>query len=64
MTDMAQLAMILGAVSLFVGVFATWYTLWHRRAATCFEAVAMTGRRAVHVVRPGADADLDRRRTG
>ncbi len=59
---MAQLAMILGAVSLFVGGFVAWYTLWHRRAAPCFEAVPVAGRRPVHVVRPGAGAELDRRR--
>ena len=52
---------VVASMAVFVGGFVVWYTLWHLRAASCFEALPVQRRRAVHVVRSGATAELDRR---
>ena len=52
---MAEIAVILGAVGIFVAGFVAWYTLWHRRLATAFERVPVGTARSALVVRRGAE---------
>jgi hypothetical protein len=50
---MAEITVILGSVALFAGGFAGWYTMWHRRQVTAFEAVPVGTARSAYVVRRG-----------
>lgn len=58
---MAMLTLVMGAVALFVGGFATWYTLWHRRVESCFERVPVGAGRSVHVLRQGVSVEGSQR---
>jgi hypothetical protein len=62
---MTQLAMILGSITVFAAGFVTWYTLWHRKVASCFERVPVGDGRTAHLVRRGVALDdaLGRGRT-
>jgi hypothetical protein len=57
---MAELMLIVGAVTLFVGGFAAWYTLWHLRVESSFERVPIEAGRSIHVVRKGISLGSDR----
>ena len=50
---MAMLALIIGSIALFVGVFSTWYTVWHLRIESRFECIPVGDGRSVHVLREG-----------
>jgi hypothetical protein len=59
MVEMAELAVVLGSLGLFVAGFVSWYTLWHRRLTTAFERVPVGAGRSVHVVRRGVELGGD-----
>ena len=50
---MATLTLIIGSITLFVGAFATWYTVWHLRIESRFERIPVGDGRSVHVLRQG-----------
>lgn len=59
--EMAMLTLIIGSVALFVGAFATWYTVWHLRIESRFERIPVGDGRSVHVLRRGVSLGDDRR---
>jgi hypothetical protein len=59
---MVQVMMIAGAIGVFVTGFATWYAMWHRRAAACFETVPVRAGRSVYVLRHDVSVDDSIRR--
>jgi hypothetical protein len=50
---MAMLTLIIGSITLFIGVFASWYTVWHLRIESRFERIPAGDGRSVHVLRQG-----------
>jgi uncharacterized iron-regulated membrane protein len=54
---MAQIAMIIGSIALFVAGFLAWYTLWHRRVDSALKRVPVGGRRTVHPLRQDVSQD-------
>ncbi len=56
---MGEIAVIIGAVALFVAGFASWYAIWHHKVAASFERVRVPVRagRQVHLLRQDADQD-------
>ncbi len=59
--DMATLTLIIGSIVLFVGLFATWYTVWHFRIASRFERIPVGDGRSAHVLRKGVSMEDDGR---
>jgi hypothetical protein len=59
---MVQVMMIAGTISMFVAGFAAWYSMWHRRAASYFEAVPVRKGRPVYVLRRDVSVDDSIRR--
>ena len=58
---MATLSLIIASVALFVGSFATWYTVWHLRIESRFERIPVGQGRSVHVLREGVSLGADGR---
>jgi hypothetical protein len=56
---MATISLIIGSIALLVGVFTTWYTVWHRRMASRFERIPVGGGRSAHVLREGVSSGDD-----
>jgi len=54
---MAEIAVSLGAVALFVAGFAAWYAIWRHKVAASFERVPVRAGRHAHVLRQPADQD-------
>jgi hypothetical protein len=50
---MTALTLIIGSIALFVGAFATWYTVWHLRIESRFERIRVGDGRSAHVLREG-----------
>jgi hypothetical protein len=57
---MAVLTLIIGSVTFFLGGFAAWYTVWHRRVESSFESIPVSAGRTVHVLREGVTLGGDR----
>ena len=58
---MATLTLIIGSITLFAGVFATWYTVWHLRIESRFERIPASDGRPVYVLRRGVSLGDDAR---
>jgi len=54
---MGEIAVIIGAVALFVGGFAAWYAIWRHKVAASFERVPVRAGRQVQLLRQDADQD-------
>jgi hypothetical protein len=50
---MATITLIIGSIILFIGAFATWYAVWHRRMQSRLERIPVADRRSAHVRRQG-----------
>lgn len=59
--EMATLTLIIGSIALFVGAFATWYTVWHRRIESRFERIPAPDGRSVQVLRKGVPLEGEHR---
>jgi hypothetical protein len=58
---MAMLTLIIGSITLFMGAFASWYTVWHLRMESHFEQIPAGEGRSVHVLRKGVNLGGDDR---
>ena len=56
---MTTLTLIIGSIILFVGAFATCYTVWHLRMASRLERIPVADGRSASVFREGVSLEGD-----
>jgi hypothetical protein len=57
---MTEIAVIVGAGTVLVGGFISWYAAWHRRFESSFRRVPVRTRGSVRVLREGSRLDQPR----